>query len=258
MRAITGGEALSQVLAANLLERVGELWNGYGPSETTVYSTFWRVSEPERGVISGGRSQTPSCACSTSTGQLCPPGLSGEMYIGGDGLALGYLGQPGLTAERFVADAFSDTPGALLYRAGDQGRWRHDGRLEHQGRLDFQVKLRGYRIELGEIEAHLSAHADVAQSAVVMREDASGDPCLVAYVVGGANAERARSEDAPPRETAGLHGASAFRSARRAASTAERQDDRKALPASTSARAATFAVAPLGLEETIARSGAKC
>jgi len=254
-RAITGGEALSQVLAANLLERVGELWNGYGPSETTVYSTFWRVSEPERGISIGRPIANTVVRVLDAYGQLCPPGVSGEIYIGGDGLALGYLGQPGLTAERFVADAFSDTPGALLYRTGDQGRWRHDGLLEHQGRLDFQVKLRGYRIELGEIEAHLSAHADVAQSAVVMREDASGDPCLVAYVVGGDKAPSARDLrthlrarlpdfmvpqhfvqlDALPRLPNG-------------------KTDRKALPALNAAPVRQRSQSrPSGLEETIAR-----
>ena len=133
-RAITGGEALSQVLAANLLERVGELWNGYGPSETTVYSTFWRVSEPERGISIGRPIANTVVRVLDEDGQLCPPGLSGEIYIGGDGLALGYLDSPGSRPGALRCRCVQRYARCVLYRTGDQGRWRHDGRLEHQGR----------------------------------------------------------------------------------------------------------------------------
>jgi hypothetical protein len=123
-------------------------------------------------------------------GQVCPSGVSGEIYIGGDGVTLGYLDRPALTAERFVADNFvsrsDSSPSALparLYRTGDRGRWRRDGVLEHQGRLDFQVKVRGHRIELGEIESALVDQPGIARAVVVAREDVPGDVRLVAYVV---------------------------------------------------------------------------
>src|SRR5690606_5650573 len=116
-------------------------------------------------------------------GQPCPLGVPGELCIGGDGVTLGYLGRADLTAERFVADPYSDLPGAKLYRTGDRGRWRADGTVEHLGRLDFQVKVRGYRIELGEIEPALAACPGVAQAIVMVREDRPGDVRLVGYAV---------------------------------------------------------------------------
>ena len=182
-KALCGGEPLRLDLAQQLLERTGQLWNMYGPTETTVWSTCWHVEHPERGIVIGRPIANTQVWVLDEQRQLCPIGVPGEIWIGGDGVTLGYLNQPELTAARFVADPFSTGPGARLYRTGDCGRWRADGQLEHLGRLDFQVKVRGYRIELGEIEACVASYPDVVSAVVTTREDRPGDVRLVAYVV---------------------------------------------------------------------------
>ncbi len=183
-KALIGGEALALDLARALLARVGELWNMYGPTETTVWSTCWRVEQIDAGICIGQPIANTQVHVLDAAGQLCPIGVPGEIYIGGDGVALGYLRRPELTDERFVRDidAVSD-PAARMYRTGDLGRRRHDGQIEHLGRLDHQVKIRGHRIELGEIEAHLSSHPGVARAVVIAREDRPTDVRIVAYVV---------------------------------------------------------------------------
>ena len=182
-KALVGGETLSADLAQALLARTGELWNMYGPTETTVWSTCYKVQPKPSAISIGGPIANTQIHVLDSQGQPCPIGFGGEIHIGGDGVAIGYLNQPELTADRFIPDPFCTAIGARLYKTGDRGRWRHDGVLEHQGRLDFQVKVRGYRIELGEIESRLQAHPDVKQAVVLVREDAPGDRRLVAYAV---------------------------------------------------------------------------
>jgi len=179
---LCGGEPLPPDLAQALLARSGAVWNLYGPTETTVWSTCWRVA-PGQGISIGRPIGNTQVWILDAQGQLCPLGVPGEICIGGDGVTLGYLGRPELTAKQFIADAYADKAGAKLYRTGDRGRWRADGLLEHLGRMDFQVKVRGYRIELGEIEAALVALPPVAQAVVVTREDVAGDVRIVAYVV---------------------------------------------------------------------------
>jgi amino acid adenylation domain-containing protein len=196
-KALIGGESLSGHMAQALSGRAGELWNMYGPTETTVWSTCWKVPVAP-GVISIGRPiANTSVHVLDARGQPCPIGCSGEIFIGGDGVTLGYLNQPEMTAERFVPDPFSPAPGARLYKTGDRGRWRHDGLLEHQGRLDFQLKVRGHRIEPGEIEAQLRALPEISQCLVMAREDRPGDVRLVAYVVAteGAAIDAVRLKD---------------------------------------------------------------
>ena len=184
-KALVGGESLPPDLAHDLVERTGELWNMYGPTETTVWSTVWHVSRAaaaQRGMSIGRPIANTSVWILDQKLQPCPIGVPGEICIGGDGVALGYLDHPELTADRFVVDPFNKKEGARLYRTGDRGRWRNDGLLEHLGRLDFQVKVRGYRIELGEIEAGCNEMIGVTQSIVLAREDIPGDVRLVAYL----------------------------------------------------------------------------
>jgi amino acid adenylation domain-containing protein len=189
LRALSGGEALPADLAARVRERVGALWNVYGPTETTIWSSAQPV-EPaaaERGPVPiGAPVANTRIYVLDAAGGPVPVGVAGELHIGGAGVARGYLGRAALTAERFVPDAFSNEPGARMYQTGDVGRWSRGGRLEYVGRNDAQVKVRGYRIELGEIEARLCEHPSVRETVVLAREDAPGDRRLVAYVVGDA------------------------------------------------------------------------
>ena len=182
-KALVGGEGLPQDLARELVSRVGELWNMYGPTETTVWSTCWKVDANAAAIRIGTPIDNTQMHVLDEKMQPCPIGVAGEIFIGGDGVTLGYLGLPKLTDERFIADPFRPGPDHRLYRTGDRGRWCADGQLEHLGRLDFQVKVRGFRIELGEIESRLAAHATIAQNVVVVREDQPGDVRLVAYLV---------------------------------------------------------------------------
>ncbi|HYW06754.1 MAG TPA: amino acid adenylation domain-containing protein, partial [Longimicrobium sp.] len=190
LRALCGGEALSGALAAQLRERVGALWNVYGPTETTIWSSAHPIAEgAARATAPIGRPiANTRIYILDGAGNPVPVGVAGELFIGGAGVARGYLRRPALTAERFVADPFSAQPGARMYRTGDLGRWLPDGTIEYAGRNDHQVKVRGHRIELGEIEARLCDLAAVRQAVVVAREYAPGDTRLVAYYV-GADAE---------------------------------------------------------------------
>jgi amino acid adenylation domain-containing protein len=183
-RAFCGGEPLPRDLAEALLPKIGALWNLYGPTETTIWSTAWRVPNTEGAMLIGKPIANTRCYVLDARQGLLPQGAIGELWIGGDGVAIGYHDRAELTAERFQPDPYSDRPGARMYRTGDLARWTGDGELECLGRTDFQVKLRGYRIELGEIESELNGHVTVADSACGVRERGAGDSRLVAWVVG--------------------------------------------------------------------------
>jgi amino acid adenylation domain-containing protein len=187
IKALIGGEAVPRELAAELAPSCRSLWNMYGPTETTIWSTLQRL-EPGDEIISIGRPIANTQAY-VLDGQLAPVpiGVAGELYLGGDGLAQGYLHRPGLTSERFVPSPFAAGSDARLYRTGDRARFRPDGRLEFLGRVDQQVKIRGYRIELDEISAALEQHPSVRQAVVIARDDGPGDKRLVAYLVATAN-----------------------------------------------------------------------
>jgi len=252
------GEILTPELAKDLLKRGSSLWNLYGPTETTVYSTVFRVRSAEGPVPIGTPISNTQCYVLDRYLQPVPIGVVGELYIGGDGLARGYLNQPELTAEKFIPDPFRQHPGARLYRSGDVARYLPDGNIEFLGRLDNQVKIRGFRVELGEIEAGLERHADVKTAAVVLREDEPGQKRLVAYIVGRAGA-------APTTE--GLRSflgrslpeymlPSRFEFLEAMPLTASGKADRRALPAPGESRpevGAAFVAPRTELEEKLAR-----
>ncbi|WPB81916.1 amino acid adenylation domain-containing protein [Archangium violaceum] len=187
LRAVTvGGEACPRELVRAHHEALPNtaLFNEYGPTEATIWSTVHKVDPTDPGSVPIGRA-IPGARVYVLGERLqpVPVGVPGELYVGGAGVARGYLNRPELTSERFVADPFDTSPGARLYRTGDRVRWRKDGVIEFLGRQDGQVKVRGFRIEMGEVEAALAAHAGLREVAVAAREDGRGGRRLVGYVV---------------------------------------------------------------------------
>jgi amino acid adenylation domain-containing protein len=178
---LTGGDRLRR---APIEPLPFSFYNNYGPTEATVVATMSEVEAGGEGAPPVGRAiDNAEVYVLDERMELVPEGVVGEVYIGGEGLARGYLGRAGLTAERFVPDALSGRVGGRLYRSGDKGRRVGGGELEVVGRADGQVKVRGYRVEVGEVESALMEHEDVSQAVVMVREDAPGDKRLVAYVV---------------------------------------------------------------------------
>jgi amino acid adenylation domain-containing protein len=186
-----GGERASPAIVKQFLDSQPQcrLLNAYGPTETTTFATSYSVeaiAEQAESIPIGRPITNTRIYILDPQRQPVPIGVAGEIYIGGPGVAQGYLNQPELTAERFIADPFVNEPGAQLYKTGDLGCWRADGNIDYLGRNDHQVKIRGFRIEPGEIEARLAEYPGVRETAVLAREDVPGDKRLVAYYTGDA------------------------------------------------------------------------
>ncbi len=257
---IVGGDVLDPAVIARVLEEGApqHLLNGYGPTEATTFSTTYEITSVGNGGIPIGRPIGNSQVyVLDALRQPVAVGVAGELYIGGQGVAKGYLNRPELTATQFVADPFNSEAGALLYRTGDLARWTADGVVEYLGRNDDQVKIRGFRIELGEIEARLAACPGVKEAVVLARQDEPGHKRLVAYLV--AEADSSLSVPELRRELAASLAEymvpSAFVVLESFPLTANGKLDRRALPApDADAYASREFQAPEGeLEITLAR-----
>ncbi|MEH1924782.1 MAG: amino acid adenylation domain-containing protein [Nostoc sp.] len=183
LKMISTGEALPRDLANQLLPKGACLWNLYGPTETTIWSTGYKVTTANKTIDIGCPLVNTQTYILDSHLQPVPIGISGELYIGGEGLARGYLNRPDLTAEKFISNPFSANPKSRLYKTGDLARYLPDGHIEYLGRIDYQVKVRGFRIELGEIETALLQHPEVKEAVVIVREDTPNENNLVGYIV---------------------------------------------------------------------------
>jgi amino acid adenylation domain-containing protein/FkbH-like protein len=238
---LVGGDALEPGAIRRVLRSSPpqHLLNAYGPTECTTFATthpITAVAENAKSIPIGRPMSNARIYILDRWGQPMPVGLAGEIHIAGDGVALGYLNRPELTAERFVPDPFATNRDARMYKTGDLARWRTDGSIEYLGRNDDQVKIRGFRVELGEIETQLNRHSQVSESVVLAREDVPGTKCLVAYVV---PSDRADAKALPSAETLRAHlklalpeymVPSAFVIVERMPLTANGKVDRRALP----------------------------
>lgn len=181
---LCGGEEMSESLKNSLSAQDNiQLWNMYGPTETTVWSSIAPISSPKEKVTIGKPIHNTTMYVLNKELELLPPGVPGELYIGGDGVTRGYFKRDDLTAKSFIPSPFADTDGTIIYRTGDLAKWLPCGNIMHLGRIDNQVKIRGFRIELGEIEYALSKIDSVEEAVVVAKDDVSGEKRLVAYIV---------------------------------------------------------------------------
>jgi amino acid adenylation domain-containing protein len=187
LKVICGGEALPKELAEKITARAGSLWNVYGPTETTVWSTVKQIKVDDATITIGRPIDNTAIYILDKYLNPLPAGTAGEIYIGGDGVAKGYLNQPVLTVEKFIADPVSKIAGSKMYRTGDMGKFLSNGEIECLGRIDSQIKIRGYRIETGEIEYHLVNQYNIKEAVVLAQPDNNGIDKLVAYVVIGDN-----------------------------------------------------------------------
>ncbi|HEV2734759.1 MAG TPA: non-ribosomal peptide synthetase, partial [Longimicrobiaceae bacterium] len=261
LRALCGGEALDGELARRLRPLVAELWNLYGPTETTIWSTTQRVESPDGAPPIGRPIGNTRVYVLDEALDPVASGVEGELFIAGDGVARGYLHRPELTAERFVPEPGAD--GAAMYRTGDLVRIGRGGEIRYLGRIDHQVKVRGFRIELGEIEAALARQPAVRQAVVAAREDGTGERGLVAYLVPGEGAlppvgelRAALAEELPEYMLP-----SAFVELEKLPLTPNGKVDRRALPAPGEAArlrgAAEYAAPRTALEEVLCATWAE-
>ena len=183
LKALCGGEILTRKLADQLLDSVGSLWNMYGPTETTIWSSLGEIKKGDTPITIGKPIGNTQLYILDRYLQPLPIGVVGELHIGGEGLALGYLNHQHLTSEKFIPDCFNSTPGMRLYKTGDSARYLPDYSIEILGRIDYQVKIHGHRIELGEIEAVLMQHPSINEAIVIVRTESSGNKRLVAYFI---------------------------------------------------------------------------
>ncbi|MFJ9890726.1 amino acid adenylation domain-containing protein [Streptomyces sp. NPDC091287] len=252
LRVLAGGEALPAGLAGQLTSLAPEVTNLYGPTETTIWSTAARIGQVEGAPAIGKPIANTQVYVLDAGLSPVPPGVPGDLYIAGEGLARGYFGRPDLTAERFVAGPFG-APGSRMYRTGDVARWTHEGDLQFAGRTDDQVKVRGFRIELGEIETVLCALPQVAQAAVVARQDEAGEQRLVAYTVAapGATVTVPALREAIAARLPEYMVPSAFVALGELPLTPNGKTDRKALPAPDFGTLPTAGAAPRTPQEEI-------
>ncbi|KZB86538.1 non-ribosomal peptide synthetase [Amycolatopsis regifaucium] len=249
---MVGGEAIGEALWRDLAGIPGTaVYNYYGPTEVTVDSVFRRV-HGDKPLIGRPSGNVRAYVLDPSLSPV-PAGVPGELYLAGVQLARGYLGRPGLTADRFVADPFGG-PGERLYRTGDRARWTTDGELDYLGRVDEQVKIRGFRVEPGEIEAALLGHPAVTEAVVIAREDEPGDRRLAAYVVPGTDAPDGTGLRTWLRRIVPAHLVpSAFVMLDRLPLTRNGKVDRRALPAPESnGTGRTYAAPRTSVERTLA------
>jgi len=184
LKILCGGEAFPKDLAKTLSARCKEVWNMYGPTETTIWSTCYQITDPDKPILIGRPIGNTQAFILDAHRQPVPIGVPGELYLGGEGVALGYHNRPDLTEKAFVPSPFADAfKRPTIYRTGDLCRYHGDGNLEYLQRIDTQVKVRGFRIELGEIESRLETHASVKQAVGIVKELAPGDVRIAAYIV---------------------------------------------------------------------------
>ncbi|MGF9825596.1 tyrocidine non-ribosomal peptide synthetase TycC, partial [Brevibacillus agri] len=243
---IVGGEALSPAHINRVKSALPdlEIWNGYGPTENTTFSTCYLIEKHFAEQIPIGKPIANSTAYIVDgNNQPQPIGVPGELCVGGDGVARGYLNKPDLTAEKFVPNPFA--PGETMYRTGDLARWLADGTIEYLGRIDQQVKIRGYRIELGEIETVLSQQDNVKEAVVAVIEEANGQKALCAYFVPEQAVDATELRDALSKQLPGYMVPAYYVQMEKLPLTANGKVDRRALPQPSGERTAGSAfVAP--------------
>jgi amino acid adenylation domain-containing protein len=183
IKILCGGEPFPKDLLKEVITRASSVWNMYGPTETTVWSTCCRIDDAEAPIHIGKPIGNTQTYILTDSMQLAPVGITGELYIGGDGVTHGYLNRPELTAKSFIKNPFNTDDPRLIYATGDLAKMLPDGNIECLGRRDNQIKIRGFRIELGEIESSLVTHPDISQAVAVVREDSPEDKRLIAFYV---------------------------------------------------------------------------